>query len=312
MELDAILNKMIESGQEVSARDFMAAYPDLPAPTVYSRIRAMVRAGHLVPVGKGRYTLKSKMSYRVEVTPRMKDINSFLIAECSGINHCISDDGVNVCVQVPRGDFEMVLTKLTDKYDRVITETASRRMPIKIVGYIIVSNLVSDAPVCTEQGVDVPTPEKELVDLICSNRKSIESLRIPIQKMMDVYALNGDRLKRYAARRGVSGELADCISAVDMNRVQMFTKVQKYLAGTHITKAWVFGSFARCEEGLASDLDLLVEYDHDSPLSLLGFNRYRLDIEDIVKRDVDLVVNGTLLPYALASSERDKYLLYEK
>ena len=97
-----------------------------------------------------------------------------------------------------------------------------------------------------------------------------------------------------------------------MNRVQMFTDVQEYLAGTQITKAWVFGSFARCEEGPSSGLDILVEYDHSSHLSLFGFTRYKLDIEAIAKRDVDLVVDGTLMPFARESAERDKYLLYER
>ena len=312
MELEVVLKQKIESGQEVSASDIMAAYPDLPKPTVYSRIRAMIQNGQLVSVGKGRYVKKTKLDYRVVVTPLMREINSYLITQCEGINHCITDDGINIIVQVPRGDMQMVIAQLAGKYDKVITETAIKQMPVEIKGYIIVSILVSDAPVCSQQGVDVPTPEKMIVDMICANRRDVDSLRLPIQKMMDVYTLNNDRLKRYAARRGVSDELSDYISAVDMDRVRMFTKVQRYLAGTHITKAWVFGSFARCEEGPSSDLDLLVEYDHNSSLSLLGFNRYRLDIKDIIKRDVDLVVKGTLLPFAQESSERDKYLLYER
>ena len=148
--------------------------------------------------------------------------------------------------------------------------------------------------------------------MICANKQKLDSLRPSIQRLMDVYTLNNNRLRRYAARRGVSSELNECISAVDMNRVQMFTDVQKYLAGTQVTKAWVFGSCARCEEGPSSDLDILVEYDHSSHLSLFGFARYKLDIEAIAKRDVDLVVDGTLMPFARESAERDKYLLYER
>ncbi len=50
-------------------------------------------------------------------------------------------------------------------------------------------------------------------------------------------------------------------------------------------------------------MDILVEYDHDSHLSLFGFTRYKLDVEAIAKRDVDLVVDGTLLPFARESAE---------
>ena len=35
-------------------------------------------------------------------------------------------------------------------------------------------------------------------------------------------------------------------------------------------------------------------------------------LAQVPKGDVDLVVNGTLLPFAKESSERDKYLLYER
>ena len=312
MELEVVLKQKIDSGQEVSARDFIAAYPDLPRPTVYSRIRSMVLAGQLAPVGKGRYVHKSKMDYEVVVTPMMKEINTCLIAECPGVNHCISDDGVNVTVQVPRTDLQRILTTLNARFDKVITGSACKQMPLVVKGYIIVSVLVSDAPVCSQQGVGVPSLEKQIVDMICANKQKLDSLRPSIQRLMDVYTLNNNRLRRYAARRGVSSELNECISAVDMNRVQMFTDVQEYLAGTQITKAWVFGSFARCEEGPSSDLDILVEYDHSSHLSLFGFTRYKLDIEAIAKRDVDLVVDGTLMPFARESAERDKYLLYER
>lgn len=312
MELEVVLKQKIESGQEVSAMDFMAAYPDLPRPTVYSRIRSMVQSGQLVPVGKGRYVHKSKMNYVVVVTPMMKEINTCLIAECPGVNHCITDDGVNVKVQVPRTDLQRILTALTARFDKVITDSACKQMPLDVKGYIIVSVLVSDAPICSQQGVGVPSIEKQIVDMICANKQKLDSLRPSIQRLMDVYTLNNNRLRRYASRRGVSSELNECISAVDMNRVRMFTELQKYLSGTHITKAWVFGSFARCEEGPSSDLDILVEYDHNSHLSLFGFTRYKLDIEDIAKRDVDLVVDGTLMPFARESAERDKYLLYER
>ena len=312
MELEAVLKQKIERGQEVSAGDFMSAYPDLPRPTVYSRIRSMVLAGRLVPVGKGRYVHKSKMDYVVVVTPLMKAIYSCLIEECSGVDHCITDDGVNVTVQVPRADLQMVLVALSARFDKVITGNAYKQLPLVIKGYIIVSILVSDAPVCSQQGMAVPSLEKQIIDMICANKQKLDSLRPSIQRLFDVYTLNNNRLRRYAARRGVSSELNECISAVDMSRVRMFTEVQEYLAGTHITKAWVFGSFARCEEGASSDLDILVEYDHNSHLSLFGFTRYKLDIEAIAKRDVDLVVNGTLLPFAMESAEKDKYLLYER
>ena len=84
------------------------------------------------------------------------------------------------------------------------------------------------------------------------------------------------------------------------------------MAGTAIVKAWVFGSFARGEEKKDSDLDILVDYDPSANLSLLGAIRYKLDMEKLIGREVDLVENGYLKPFAIPSCERDKYLIYER
>ena len=79
-----------------------------------------------------------------------------------------------------------------------------------------------------------------------------------------------------------------------------------------VTRAWVFGSFARMEETKDSDLDLLVDYDPEQKISLLDVVRQKLDLEKIVGREVDLVENGSLKAFAVPSAERDKYLIYER
>ena len=105
---------------------------------------------------------------------------------------------------------------------------------------------------------------------------------------------------------------ADEIREVVKDRIDMFSKLQRYMAGTAIVKAWVFGSFARGEEKKDSDLDILVDYDPSANLSLLGAIRYKLDMEKLIGREVDLVENGYLKPFAIPSCERDKYLIYER
>ena len=97
-----------------------------------------------------------------------------------------------------------------------------------------------------------------------------------------------------------------------VSREELFASVRDYLANSAITKAWVFGSFARGEETPDSDLDLLVEYDSKAHISLLGIVRIKLDLESIIHREVDLVTNGSLKPFAVDSVNRDKYLLYER
>ncbi|MBR1489391.1 MAG: nucleotidyltransferase domain-containing protein [Bacteroidales bacterium] len=92
----------------------------------------------------------------------------------------------------------------------------------------------------------------------------------------------------------------------------MIDRVQRKLASLPVTKAWVFGSFARGEETPESDLDLLVDYDKTAGISLLDVVRYKLDLENAIGRDVDLIENGSLKPFAVPSAEREKYLVYER
>ncbi|MBQ9193449.1 MAG: nucleotidyltransferase domain-containing protein [Bacteroidales bacterium] len=92
----------------------------------------------------------------------------------------------------------------------------------------------------------------------------------------------------------------------------MISQVQRMLASLPVTKAWVFGSFARGEETPESDLDLLVDYDKTVGISLLDVVRYKLDLENAIGRDVDLIENGSLKPFAAPSAEREKYLVYER
>ena len=133
------------------------------------------------------------------------------------------------------------------------------------------------------------------------------------QKMLEVYPVNMDRLRRYASRRGLADELEICLSGLDRVRMELVTSIQKYFSSSSsVNKAWVFGSFARREETSESDIDLLVDYDPKARVSLLDIIRQKLDLERITGRQIDLVENGYLKPFAVQSADRDKYLIYER
>ena len=77
-------------------------------------------------------------------------------------------------------------------------------------------------------------------------------------------------------------------------------------------KAWIFGSYARGEETPESDVDILVEFDKDARVSLMKHAGMIVDLEQKLNRPIDLVVNGTLLPFARKSADQDKILIYER
>ena len=97
-----------------------------------------------------------------------------------------------------------------------------------------------------------------------------------------------------------------------MNRETMTRKIAEYFKTQPVLKAWLFGSFARGEDTPESDVDILVEFDQNSRVSLMKHAGMIVDLEQKLNRPIDLVVNGTLLPFATNSAERDKILIYER
>ena len=97
-----------------------------------------------------------------------------------------------------------------------------------------------------------------------------------------------------------------------MNTQSMTQLIADYFSTQPILKAWLFGSFARGEETPLSDVDLLVVYDDTARVSLLKHASMICDLEKLLDRSVDLVEDGTLLPFAVESANRDKKLIYER
>ena len=96
-----------------------------------------------------------------------------------------------------------------------------------------------------------------------------------------------------------------------MSTQKMNETIAEYFKTQPVLKAWLFGSFARGEETPLSDVDLLVQYDEDC-ISLLKHCAMINDLEELLDRSVDLVEDGTLLPFAVDSANRDKKLIYER
>ncbi len=89
-------------------------------------------------------------------------------------------------------------------------------------------------------------------------------------------------------------------------------KIAAYFKGKPVVRAWLFGSYSRGEETADSDIDILVDYDKSKRLSLLTICGMITDLEDILGKKVDLVENGRLKDFAVASANSDKILIYER
>ena len=93
---------------------------------------------------------------------------------------------------------------------------------------------------------------------------------------------------------------------------EMIETIREYFKTQPVLKAWVFGSYARGEETPESDVDILVVYDDSKPVGLMKIANMYVNLKKLLQREVDLVEEGTLLPFAVESANRDKILIYER
>lgn len=98
----------------------------------------------------------------------------------------------------------------------------------------------------------------------------------------------------------------------DMSTQTMAKIIADYFKTQPVLKAWLFGSYARGEETPESDVDILVEFDHSSPIGLFAYARMWRELQEHLGLAVDLVEEGTLKPFAADSANHDKKLIYER
>lgn len=80
-----------------------------------------------------------------------------------------------------------------------------------------------------------------------------------------------------------------------MNSLNQIKKVTTPILSRYgVTRAGIFGSFARNNANEQSDIDILVEIKND--LGLFEFVRLKLELEKALGRKVDLVEYDTIKP----------------
>ena len=97
-----------------------------------------------------------------------------------------------------------------------------------------------------------------------------------------------------------------------MSTQMMQQTIANYFKTQPVLKAWLFGSYSRGEQRPWSDADILVQYDRRQPIGLLKIAGMKVDLEDLLNCEVDLVEDGTLRPWAVDRVNRDRRLIYER
>ena len=96
-----------------------------------------------------------------------------------------------------------------------------------------------------------------------------------------------------------------------MSTQAMTQTIAEYFKTQPVLKAWLFGSYSRGEEKPDSDVDILVALDYSKPIGLRFFGMWG-DLERMLGKKIDLVTEGSLMPFAQSSANRYKILIYER
>ena len=97
-----------------------------------------------------------------------------------------------------------------------------------------------------------------------------------------------------------------------MTTQEMIQQIADYFQTQPVLKVWLFGSFSRGEEYENSDVDLLILPDKSQHFSLFTLSGMYEDLKNLLGRDIDLITDGGLMPFARESADRDKILIYER
>ncbi len=86
--------------------------------------------------------------------------------------------------------------------------------------------------------------------------------------------------------------------------------VNQYLGTQPVKRAYLFGSQARGDASVGSDIDILVELE--KRVTLFDFARMQMRLEELLHAPVDLVSANGLSSHIKPYIDRDKILIYEK
>ena len=91
-----------------------------------------------------------------------------------------------------------------------------------------------------------------------------------------------------------------------MTTQEMIRQIAEYFKTQPVLKVWIFGSFSRGEEREDSDVDLLILPDRSQHFSLFTLSGMYEDLKNLLGRDVDLITEGGLMPFARESADHEK------
>lgn len=87
--------------------------------------------------------------------------------------------------------------------------------------------------------------------------------------------------------------------------------IKSYFKTRPVLKAYLFGSFLHGNADNKSDIDILVDLDYSERIGL-EFIQWKIDLEKILDKKVDLVSSNGISKYIKPIIDKEKKLIYAK
>lgn len=92
---------------------------------------------------------------------------------------------------------------------------------------------------------------------------------------------------------------------------QIAHKTATFFRDKPVEKAYVFGSYARGEATIASDIDILIDLDTTQLIGLTDYISMLEELETLLGQKIDLVASDGLSRHLKPIIDREKKLIYE-
>lgn len=92
---------------------------------------------------------------------------------------------------------------------------------------------------------------------------------------------------------------------------EQIQKISDYFKTQPVLKAYLFGSYVKNEATDKSDIDILVDLDYSQPIGL-EFIQMKIDLQDLLSKQVDLVSSRGLSKYIKPYVETEKIMIYAR
>ena len=92
----------------------------------------------------------------------------------------------------------------------------------------------------------------------------------------------------------------------------MNDSIKKYFSNLPVKRAYLFGSYAQNTQTADSDVDILIDVDYSRKVSLLDFIGWKLELEKLLGKKVDLVAEDGISEHIRPFIDKSKKLVYEK